>query len=298
MHDYMRAVGFSSIQNKKEFQEILEQVIREPDFDSAEVSGGLFGCAEKSRDFLAGAGITVRGYIDENGEFNYEYCFPHYNGRYNCFKEDVAFEKLADREEYNGVCDLLDQGVSVIFHMNRLLDYAGSLSADRRKSGAHIRLSALSISGKVLIPLQRSREEVIRQAKDAQIHRNMLSAARQGDQDALENLTIQDIDLYTSLMKRIPGEDILSIVETYFMPYGIAVDQYSVLGDILSCREEVNELTGEKVWQMLISCNGLYFDMCINSRDLLGTPAPRRRFRGNIWLQGCIDHEDDNKSIF
>ena len=33
-------------------------------------------------------------------------------------------------------------------------------------------------------------------------------------------------DLYSSITRRIQNEDILSIVTTYFMPYGIESDQY------------------------------------------------------------------------
>ena len=54
----------------------------------------------------------------------------------------------------------------------------------------------------------------------------------------MESLTMEDIDLYSSITRRIQNEDILSIVTTYFMPYGIESDQYSVLGDIIELTEE------------------------------------------------------------
>lgn len=56
----------------------------------------------------------------------------------------------------------------------------------------------------------------------------------------MESLTMEDIDLYSSITRRIQNEDILSIVTTYFMPYGIESDQYSVLGDIIELTEENN----------------------------------------------------------
>ena len=37
------------------------------------------------------------------------------------------------------------------------------------------------------------------------------------------------------------------IVDSYFMPYGIESDQYAILGEILDCRLEQNNLTGENV---------------------------------------------------
>ena len=63
---------------------------------------------------------------------------------------------------------------------------------------------------------------------------NLIAAARNGDEEAIENLTLEDIDTYSMVSRRILNEDIFSIVETYFMPYGIECDMYSVLGDILN----------------------------------------------------------------
>ena len=123
-------------------------------------------------------------------------------------------------------------------------------------------------------------------------HRNqMLAAARQGDQEAIESLTLEDIDLYTSISRRAKTEDVLTIVESYFMPYGISCDQYAVLGNILSVDTMTNFSTGEEIYRMSLECNDLVFDVCINKKDLYGEPAAGRRFRGNIWLQGIVDFD-------
>ena len=86
-------------------------------------------------------------------------------------------------------------------------------------------------------------------------------------------------------------EDILSIVETYFMPYGIESDQYAILGEIVDCKLLENDYTGESVYALDIMCNDMPFSVCINQNDLLGEPAVGRRFKGNIWLQGNIHYE-------
>ena len=57
----------------------------------------------------------------------------------------------------------------------------------------------------------------------------LLSAARNGDQEAMESLTLDDIDTYSKVSKRLITEDIFTIVETYFMPYGVECDEYSIL---------------------------------------------------------------------
>ena len=80
------------------------------------------------------------------------------------------------------------------------------------------------------------------------------------------------------------NEDIFSIVSSTFMPYGIESDQYSILGEIL----DYTIVEKEHIYCMKIECNDLIFDVCINSKDLIGEPAVGRRFKGNIWMQGRV----------
>jgi hypothetical protein len=91
------------------------------------------------------------------------------------------------------------------------------------------------------------------------------------------------------ISRRILHEDILTIVDSYFMPFGIECDQYQVLGTILFYTKVYNSLTREAIYQMTIECNGMQFDICINAADLLGEPETGRRFKGNIWLQGRVN---------
>ena len=98
------------------------------------------------------------------------------------------------------------------------------------------------------------------------------------------------MDLYTTLSKKIRKQDIYSLVDTYFMPYGVECDQYSVLGEVVDSQKVINRFTDEAVYIMRILCNEIEFDVCINEADLLGEPAVGRRFKGNIWLQGRMDY--------
>ena len=110
-----------------------------------------------------------------------------------------------------------------------------------------------------------------------------------GDEDAIESLTLEDMDTYTIISRKIHKEDVFSLVDTYFMPYGVECDQYSILGEILDCNKVKNRLTSEEIYQMTVSCNDLVFDICINAEDLFGEPMVGRRFKGSIWMQGYIN---------
>ncbi len=91
------------------------------------------------------------------------------------------------------------------------------------------------------------------------------------------------------LSRRIQKEDLFSIVETSFMPYGMECDQYQILGTINFYTKVYNSYTKETIYQMNLECNGMNFDICINQKDLMGEPDVGRRFKGKIWLQGNIN---------
>lgn len=134
--------------------------------------------------------------------------------------------------------------------------------------------------------MQKDKEAVKVERELAKNRTNLIEAARNGDEEAMESLTMEDMDTYSMISQRIVTDDILTIVDSYFMPYGIECDQYNVLGEILDIMKFKNILTGEEICQMTIESNDMQFDVCINSKDLLGEPAVGRRFKGTIWLQG------------
>ena len=118
---------------------------------------------------------------------------------------------------------------------------------------------------------------------------HLIAAARKGHEDAIESLTLEDMDTYTSISRKILNEDIFTLVDTYFMPYGVECVHYSVLGEILEMESIKNAMTNEELYRLSVNCNEMIFDICINKQDLLGEPKVGRRFKGVIWLQGYIN---------
>ena len=103
---------------------------------------------------------------------------------------------------------------------------------------------------------------------------------------------MEDMDRYAALKDRIRETDVFSLVDSYFMPYGVECDQYSILGEIQECNLVENSLTGEKIWKLVVLVNDMNMDVCINEQDLVGEPAEGRRFKGSIWLQGAVLHPE------
>ena len=140
---------------------------------------------------------------------------------------------------------------------------------------------------------RKAAEEEKEVARKKSNYRNkLINNARRGDETAIESLTLDDMDLYTTLSKKIRKQDIYSLVDTYFMPYGVECDQYSDLGEVVDSQKVINHFTDEAVYIMRIACNEIEFDVCINEADLLGEPAVGRRFKGNIWMQGMINYPE------
>ncbi|CBK75551.1 hypothetical protein CIY_30370 [Butyrivibrio fibrisolvens 16/4] len=117
---------------------------------------------------------------------------------------------------------------------------------------------------------------------------SLVEQAREGNEEALESLTMDEIDLYQKISRRVTREDIFSVVTTFFMPYGIENDKYEILGDILDVRYVVNHLTMEELCLMTVESNDVILEVCINKKDLFGEPTVGRRFKGIIWLQGTV----------
>ena len=69
-------------------------------------------------------------------------------------------------------------------------------------------------------------KDLIKNKQVANNRSQLLNAARKGDEDAIESLTLDDMDTYTAISKRIQKEDVFSLVDTYFMPYGVECDHY------------------------------------------------------------------------
>ena len=292
MHDFLRAVGFSQIKDKSEYQEILRNVLDEPTevfMSPCSMKSAFGGMAKAYADSM---GIMAFGEFTPEADLEPEFYFPYLKGRIVTATEFISIEKQPDKESYMAVCDDIDLGVSLIFQLLNMKDYMEySIKHDRILKKLPLKLSGLSLSGTIILPVFRPEGHKERRKMETTHRNQMLAAARQGDQDAIESLTLEDIDLYTSISKRTKTEDVLTIVESYFMPYGISCDQYAVLGNILSVDTLTNFSTGEEICRMSLECNDLVFDVCINKKDLYGEPAAGRRFRGNIWLQGIVDFD-------
>ncbi len=294
MHKYMRAIGFSDYTDRKKLKELLTSVIIDSSSRAYTTNQEEILLGEFCKDFADNIGIAVCGEFDDEDKFIYDYYYPYLRGTTISSTEDVSVERHAAKESYAGVCDDIKVGVSMIFYLQNMIPYIKAQVQKRLPiRGTTLTLSALSLNGTIMMPIKKNERQREKIQKDAKVRNKLIAAARQGDEEALETLTLEDMDIYTSISKKIHKEDVFSLVDTYFMPYGVECDQYSILGEILTCKKIKNQVTGEEVFQMTILCNELTFDVCINIIDVFGEPKVGRRFKGVVWMQGYINFPEE-----
>lgn len=323
MHRYLRAIGFSKIKKREQLQNLINEVVEsnlkksntdvllkdknavnknqknseKENIEKKEYYNHIdFALDEDDRvfaelylDFVHGAGICVRGEFDEDNRFLYEYYFPYLTGVNVSSTEDISIERQAEKESYAGVCDDIKVGVSLIFYLQNMIPYK-RLNALKLLpvQGTSLILSAMSVSGTIMMPIIKNEYQKRRSKKATSDRNELIAQARMGNEEAIESLTLEDMDTYSTISRKIQKEDVFTLVDTYFMPYGVECDQYSVLGEITAVRIDKNRISDEEVVFMTVECNELTIEICINKEDLYGEPAVGRRFKGTIWLQGYI----------
>lgn len=294
MHSYLRAIGFSNINNRMELNQLFQTILEQSNYNRTSDTEEGFAIAEASMEFGEGFGITLRGEYDKEGVFHMEHYYPYLKGSGVSAREEVGINKRVDTEAYTGMCDDYRLGVSLIFYLQNVIEFLEKKNQNMPMNTPFpITLSALSLEGRTLLPIEKDEVQVKNITAETKHRNNLIAEAKKGNQDAIDSLTIDDIDTYALVSRRAKKEDIYSIVDTCFIPFGSESDNYSIIATIQECNLIQNINTKEEIYDMLLSCNDITFRLCINKQDMLGEPLAGRRFKGNIWMQGKVSFSEN-----
>ena len=306
MHLFMRTIGFAELNGKQE-DKLIKTAVK-----TAVANQQLLECKTFKRAIIPvhiseRTGIYIYGQFDGK-KFKTEYYYPYLKGTTESDNEEISMERHVDKESFEVVCEEIKAGVTLIFYLQNPVDYLlfreqipsndpAYFSLNRKNlaekegiAGKKVTLAGLSVGGMILLPAAKKKTIANSQKlRQEMARKNLIAAAKEGNQDAIESLTIEDLDIYTSLSRRIVNEDVFSIVESTFMPCGVECDQYSIMGEIIELSKEENVITEEQMYIMKLECNDLIFDVAVNEADVVGEPAVGRRFKGNVWLQGSVN---------
>ena len=290
MHQYLKAIGFDNINTRYDLKDLMEDV--EAGFTHQTIVSYRPGedFCELRREYGQCIGVSLCGELDDDDNFYPDYYFPYFEGSGISTYADIAIERKIEKEQYVGMCEDSKIGISLIFTLQNGIEYMRERQAGFTAGvTTSVTLSGLALSGMILLPVLKD-ESRLKSGQAASDNRKMLlNAARNGDQSAIETLTLDDIDIYSQVSRRLANEDVFSIVDTYFMPYGVECDLYSIMGEILAVRHRTNSATGVELYQMKLNVNEMQFDVCVPAEEVMGEPEIGRRFKGTIWLQGYIN---------
>lgn len=290
MNGYFSSIGFKGF-SKEEFDNYLyDEALKDPDVVTKAIDLDGNEITELRKEVAGGMGICMRGYFRKDDQFVLDYYFPYREASNTSNGIPTNVIPQTDREGFFGLCDDVRIGVDLIYFIQDMMPI---LMSDQRGldevffGGSSF--MALSKSGKILLPMMKKAGTEQKKIEYVQKRSKLVAAAKNGDERAYEELTVNDMDLYNSLSKRLSNESLYEIVDTSFMPSGIESDKYSVIGEILNVRKFMNKRTRQFIYDMTLQSDSMIYGVCINEKDLLGEPEVGRRFKGEVWLQGKVN---------
>ena len=288
MHKFLPAIGFSKLNNTT-FENLINEIVKRPDYQESAIDfeGNQF--VELRYSVADNVGLVLRGIYNDDDEFILDYYYPTFFGDTVSINNDVDVIKQSDRDNYQVMVDEIRLGVNLIFQLQNMGEFLRNNIMAGKCSDRNIMLAALSLEAKIILPLYDNEKSRIKEKMNNQKRIDLVEQAREGDEEALESLTMDEIDLYQRITRRVAKEDILSVVTSFFMPYGIENDKYEILGEILDVKSAINHLTMEELYLLVVESNDVVLEVCINKNNLYGEPVVGRRFKGTIWLQGTVD---------
>lgn len=291
MHLCLKAIGFNDITGIKKLNELLEDTAVNATSQTVSSYEENDHFCEIKKEYGQSMGISLYGELDDQDRVLPHGYFPYFEGSEVSSIAEVSVEKRMEDERYLGMCEDERIGVSLVFTVINGIEYTKNERLTPGNIYGKVRpviFSGMAVEGTILFPVQKKEGEYEQEQTAFLERKKLIAAARNGDQEAIETLTFGDMDQYYEAAKRLENEDVFSIIETFFMPYGIEGDVYSIMGEILAVRKRENEMTKKEIWQMKLTVNGLHLDICVPADGLTGEPEIGRRFKGIIWLQGIV----------
>lgn len=186
MHKYLRAIGFSQFNTKKDIDEYLAKNLSDTCLESSyqTIDNRLIG--QYMLKICPSAGVSVIG-EEKKKKTLVDYYFPFVKGTDYTIIEECTIERQSDREAYLGVIDDYRLGSSLIFYLINSNVYSSHLKNTNLKDLIidRVYLSALSVEGKIILPTDKSYKAENRFSKE-------LSEVRSIEDAPLEHASFDD----------------------------------------------------------------------------------------------------------
>lgn len=288
MEQYLRAVGFKNHVENDKIKDIVQDIINNPTEKYISNYGKDKIKVELFKEYGDEFGIIVRGELDENEEIKVFSIIPYKKGNLIMDIDEVDVIYANKKDDYYVYFEDIKTGNPITFYLQNVVDYL-DIDEDEEAYVENIRLVALSNEGTVVLPINKDDVDKNLEQEEEEWRANLLELARDGDDEAIQLLEI-DAEQSAELFKvRTKHEDLLTILEGFFIPYGLNDAEYSVLGTIQDFRIETNSLTKEEIYIFDLMCLNFDLQVCINKKDLVGIPSKGMRFKGICYVEGFLE---------
>jgi len=285
---YIKALGFSEYDSKDKAEDLVSQVIENPTnrFISNDKDGKVK--VEYYKSYGKDFGLVVRGELDHKEELLIHTVLPFAKGRSIMDTHEIDIAENNDAFNYSGYCEERKSGTPVSFFLQNLVDYHEIEEEDNVYING-VKLSLFAVEGTIILPVEKNDEDATLEIAEQMIREELLNQARDGDEGAIDALEEEAAEATKLLRERLKKEDLLTILEGFFIPLGDQEDIYSILGTIVEAKKLINRVTKEHVWRIKVTCMNMTFDLFLNEEDLVGKPMKGMRFKGTSWVHGLID---------
>lgn len=289
MQENLKAIGFSSIDNKKKIDNILKEVIDNPNCRYIIGKGKKEVFIEYIKYFGKGIGIAIRGRLDENENVIIESWAPYIETMNKVDIVEVDID-INEKKEYYAICEEEQTGNEIAFYLQNVVDFLNAEDdEDMNISGVY--LVGLALLGTIILPIKKDTMDNVIECEQSKLYKTLVRRVRQGDSDAEQILRLQQEQITENITERLNNEDFFSVIEGYFFSDNENDLIYNILGTIQKIELITNTLTNEKIYKFGIDSMGTYIDICINEKSLIGMPSVGMRFKGECWIQGKLIFE-------
>lgn len=290
---YISALGFSSYNTKEKAEKLVTEIIEAPNtryisnYKTDEIK------VEYYKEYGNEFGLIVRGALSSSEELTVYSLIPYAIGGSITDTHEIDVVKGEKKDIYNAYCEESRSGTPVSFFLQNVIDYL-EIEDQEDVYIEGVRLVAFSVEGTIILPIEKDETDLILEEEEDVFREELLEKARKGDEEALQILEDEALESSEILQERLKDEDLLSILEGFFVPLGEHEDIYSLLGTIEEVTETTNRMTEERIYILGIKCMSLFLDVYINAADIIGVPSVGMRFKGTSWVHGLIEFEFNN----
>ena len=290
---YISALGFSEYDTKEKAEKLVASIIDHPtnryisNYNTDEIK------VEYYKEYGENFGLLIRGTLNEKEELTVYSLIPYSTGRSITDTHEIDVVKGLERDSYNAYCEESKTGTPISFFLQNVIDF---LEADGQEDVyiKGVRLIAFSVEGTVILPIEKDEMDLLIEEEEDSLREELIEKARDGNEEALLQLEEEALEASALLQERLKSEDLLSVLEGFFVPIEDSEDIYSILGNIEQIDEAINKETNEKVYILKIKCMNFKVDVWINEKNLMGKPYIGMRFKGTSWVHGLIEFEYNN----